>query len=1050
MHMTNWISSILRSPLAAFGVGRGVRRRHRRNGLPCPLLPALQSTERLETRALLAAQISIANAPAVVEGQTAAFQVSLSEAATGQVTVVYSTADGTGPAAATNGSDLTALNNQTLTFSPGQTQQTIFVTTIDDTLAEPTESFRVILQSSTGAPIVNAQGAGSITDNDAPLPTLSIANAAVVSEGNTAQFTVTLSAASSGVVTVQYSTTDGDGPTGATTGSDLPAVSNQTLTFNPGQTQRTISIPTTDDSSVESTETFDVVLSNPTLATIAAGRAVGTIMDNDVPLPALSIAAAPAVDEGISSVFTVTLSEASTTAVTVQYSTIQGDEPTAATSGADYTAASSQTLTFSPGQTQKTIAIPTIDDTEVESDETFGLRLSNAAGATIAVAQATGVIRDNEVTPLTVSISGAAEVTEGENAVFTVRLNRAAAGVVTVEYSTASGVGPTSAIDGGDFVSQAGQVLTFSPGETQKLITVVTTDDSIQEPAETFRVLLSNASGAAIAVAEGIGTINDNDTGNTSSEPTVQSPTGTISEPRPTFQWAAVTGAVSYDVELTLIGATNNPAFTTTVTGTSVVPNADLRIGRYRLWVRANFAGGTRTAWTSDVFQVNTTTTIHAIAFHQTDRTPTITWDVVSGATGYEVFLTNVTTQQQGLINQVVTGTTFTPGSDLNFGLYRVWVRPIGVGGYQAAWSISQQFHLGPTLLAPIGSVLPFRPQFSWTSIPGAASYQVYVSGPSGVLINQSGITGTTFTPATDLPVGDFYWWVRPSTASGSAGSWSDYKEFSTGGLTRVSSPRETISDTTPQLTWPAVPGAQSYEVYVSKVGTPGALYRQAGLTGTTYASPPLSNGDYRVWIRTTTATGSVWGNGVPFTVAGNTGSLQATGISPATSAFNTRPQFTWQPTSGAASYDIYLHNGTSAIQQTGRTGTSWTPSTALAGGDWTWWIRAVNGSGVAGPWSSPNTFSTSGSTALLSPTGTTSDTTPTFSWQSVTGAVRYIIQVDNLTTGTQRVIREDNLTGSSFTPTTALPSGNYRAWVQAVGSGSFGPWSRRLDFTIS
>jgi Calx-beta domain len=90
-------------------------------------------------------------------------------------------------------------------------------------------------------------------------------------------------------VTVQYATADG----GATAGSDYQAVGG-TLTFAPGETSKTITVPVNGDRLPEPNETFFVNLGNATNATIADGQGVGTIADddaepaltiNDVPLP---------------------------------------------------------------------------------------------------------------------------------------------------------------------------------------------------------------------------------------------------------------------------------------------------------------------------------------------------------------------------------------------------------------------------------------------------------------------------------------------------------------------------------------------------------------------------------------------------------------------------------------------------------------------------------------------------------------------------------------------------------------------------------------------
>jgi len=90
-------------------------------------------------------------------------------------------------------------------------------------------------------------------------------------------FTVTLSYSSNQVVTVAYATQDG---TATVADNDYQAVSN-TLTFQPGQTQKTITVPVAGDLNVEGDETFSVVLSSPTNATLAQATATGTITNDD-------------------------------------------------------------------------------------------------------------------------------------------------------------------------------------------------------------------------------------------------------------------------------------------------------------------------------------------------------------------------------------------------------------------------------------------------------------------------------------------------------------------------------------------------------------------------------------------------------------------------------------------------------------------------------------------------------------------------------------------------------------------------------------------------
>ena len=203
------------------------------------------------------------------------FTVTLARASDQTVTVDYATANDT----ATAPSDYTAVPTATLTFDPGQTTKTITVQVNGDILFEPTEQFFVNLTNASGATILDGQGVGTITNDDAPAVGISISDAFVAepSAGTaTAQFTVSLSGPQTSPVTVDYATMDGT----ATAPDDYTAIPTTQLTFMPGQTTRTINVTVNSDALAEGSETFFVNLSNPSVnATITDGTGQGTITD---------------------------------------------------------------------------------------------------------------------------------------------------------------------------------------------------------------------------------------------------------------------------------------------------------------------------------------------------------------------------------------------------------------------------------------------------------------------------------------------------------------------------------------------------------------------------------------------------------------------------------------------------------------------------------------------------------------------------------------------------------------------------------------------------
>ena len=234
------------------------------------------SGEETQTPAL--PELTIEDATAT-EGAGVAFTVTLSRAAADEVTVEYTTSDGTGVGGAEAGTDYTAASGLTLTFGASTTSATLTIATTPDTTDENDETFTVTLASpSTNAKLGSAQTAtGTIVDDDGT-PTVSIEDA-MAEEGVAVEFTVNLSHASSGEVTVQYTTSNGTAMAG-----DYTAAANRTLSITAGETSATLTIATTEDTEDEEDETFTVTLASPSSnAALGARRtATGTIVDDDL------------------------------------------------------------------------------------------------------------------------------------------------------------------------------------------------------------------------------------------------------------------------------------------------------------------------------------------------------------------------------------------------------------------------------------------------------------------------------------------------------------------------------------------------------------------------------------------------------------------------------------------------------------------------------------------------------------------------------------------------------------------------------------------------
>ena len=434
-------------------------------------------------------ELTVDDARAAEDAGVMVFTVSLNASSALQVTVDYATSDGS----ATAGEDYNAAEGS-LKFTPGDVERTISVMLTEDTKYEGDETFALTLDNPENAGLESAAATGTIADNDA-MPELTVDDARAAEDAGVMVFTVSLNAPSALQVTVDYATSDGS----ATAGEDYNAAEGS-LSFMPGDVERSISVMLTEDTKYEGDETFALTLDNPENAGLESAAATGTIADNDA-MPELTVDDARAAEDAGVMVFTVSLNAPSALQVTVDYATSDGS----ATAGEDYNAAEGS-LSFMPGDVERSISVMLTEDTKYEGDETFALTLDNPENAGLESAAATGTIADNDAMPeLTVDDARAAE--DAGVMVFTVSLNASSALQVTVDYATSDG----SATAGEDYNAAEGS-LKFTPGDVERTISVMLTEDTKYEGDETFALTLDNPENAGLESAAATGTIADNDT----------------------------------------------------------------------------------------------------------------------------------------------------------------------------------------------------------------------------------------------------------------------------------------------------------------------------------------------------------------------------------------------------------------------------------------------------------------------------------------------------------------------------------------------------------
>lgn len=370
------------------------------------------------------------------------------------------------------------------------------------------------------------QAAGTAVTPDITVNNISI------NENGTATFTISLSEATTQTVTVRAYTQDGT----AKAGSDYTAF-DQTISFAAGETTKQVTVTLINDQAVESSESFQLKLTSATNGNITDSSGTATIGNDDV--AKFSIGNATVNESDGTATFTISLDRASNQTTTVRVYTQNGT----ALSGSDYTSIN-QTVTFAAGETTKQVTVSILNDTAVESNENFFVKLTSATGgASIADNSGTITITNDDVAPPpqepetqepetpdpntqdpSAPDSGTGSGTGGTTTNpkvsvynkrgketarkgimrFKIKLSGASDQIVKVRFETLSGSG--TAIAGEDYQTVSKQIR-FKPGQTIKRGKVKLVNDSLQERNEKFFVQISNAKGAEIERQQAKGVI---------------------------------------------------------------------------------------------------------------------------------------------------------------------------------------------------------------------------------------------------------------------------------------------------------------------------------------------------------------------------------------------------------------------------------------------------------------------------------------------------------------------------------------------------------------
>ena len=322
------------------------------------------------------------------------------------------------------------------------------------------------------------------------------------------------------------------------------------------------------------------------------------------------------------------------------------------------------------------------------------------------------------------------------------------------------------------------------------------------------------------------------------------------------LSWDPAPGAASYDV---FFGETNPPAFVANVIVASYTPGALKENFPYYWQIVPKNICGDAAGCAVLTFTTIAATVVPACAGNPNPAdpsinvplTPTLSWDAVEGIENYDIYLDTVNPPLAML--GPVTTTSYVPAALTVNTVYYWQVVPTNSQGPATGcgiWSFTTVVCVAPPACAatpaPADAAIdvPFAQLLTWEVIPGATSYDVYFGdiNPPAFAAN---VATEAYDPGPLMESKTYYWQIVPRNACGPAVGclvWSFTTMVATVAPACAVNPNPAdlaLDIPVAQiLTWPAVEGVASYDVYLDTVNPPVTL---AGNVTTNAYAPVLS-----------------------------------------------------------------------------------------------------------------------------------------------------------------------------------------------------------------
>ncbi|MBI3111316.1 MAG: fibronectin type III domain-containing protein [Ignavibacteriales bacterium] len=567
----------------------------------------------------------------------------------------------------------------------------------------------------------------------------------------------------------------------------------------------------------------------------------------------------------------------------------------------------------------------------------------------------------------------------------------------------------------------------------------------------------------------------------------VSPPNNSTNQPLPvTFTWTDVGGATSYNLEVSINSSFTTTAFSdTTIVGTSHEVGSLQNNATYFWRVRAKNGSGwgnyspiwnltTRAAnapgaTTDPATQITATSAQLNATINPNGLSTTVKFNYDT-----DTSLQNAVTAEESPVNgtEPVQATNrlqgLQPNTTYYFSVFATSSAGSSVGAtrtFKTAGALASPVPVSP----PDGSInQPTTVTFRWTKPLSAITYHLQVSAGSSfttLMFNDSTLADTTQQVGSLARSSTYFWRVRARNSMGYSG-WSSIGSFSTippaPEPPLLASPSNGVSEqpTTVSLTWNPSASATSYRLQVSTSSSfTTTIFDQEGITSTSQTVGGLANNTTHFWrVRALNAGGaSDWSTVWRFTT-NVSAPATPTLVSPSNGSVNqpTTPTLTWNPVSSADTYRLQVSTSSSfatmLIEDSTITSTSREVGPLSQGTTYSWRVSARNSAGSS-TFSSTRTFTTvpppPDQPILASPAdgATYQPTTLTLSWNAVSGAQTYRLQVSTSASFASTIVDDSTLSGTSMQVGALATNTQYYWRVRAKNAGGTGPSSNTWSF---